>query len=63
MILFFVCVVAFIGGLVIGATFATLGWLKTSGAEIDKIEEFKKAKKEAEYLNEIMRNNNVVGKS
>tara|TARA_B110000444_G_scaffold239436_1_gene253848 strand:- start:5688 stop:5879 length:192 start_codon:yes stop_codon:yes gene_type:complete len=63
MIVFFACVVAFIGGLVIGATFATLGWLQTSGSEIDKIEEFKKAKKEAEYLNEIMRNNNVVGKS
>lgn len=55
--------VGFFAGLMFGALFSTLGWLETFGLTIKQADDFEERRKEAEIINELMKNNNVVGKS
>lgn len=63
MIKFILLFVGFIAGLMVGAILSTLGWLKTFGLGINQVEDFEEKRKEAEILNELIKNNNVIGKS
>ena len=63
MFYFLLFVLGLIVGLMLGATFTTLGWLKTFGLDLDKVEDFEEKQKEADIINELISNSNVIGKS
>ena len=63
MIGFILFVVGFLAGLILGSTMATLGWLETFGLGLKEVEDYEEKRRDAKIISELMKNNNVVGKS